>query len=629
MSTRIQELAEQIRYHSDLYYNQSKPELSDAEFDALIEELRGLDPENPVLSEIGANTTFGKKVKHASVMGSLDKVNSHPTLQKWYGDYAGQKLTLTPKIDGCACKLIFEDGKLVQAATRGDGMEGQDVTANVNVIASIPKTLSVAFSGELRGEIYMKRSVWEKMGSSSNPRNVATGSLLQKDPTVTAERNLSFFAYDIIFKDPRKVTFMTEEAKLNFMASLTGIDVVPRFVFDGISADLLAALFDWENNKRAKLDYEIDGMVLSVNELEKQEEAGWSGKCPRAKVAYKFKPEQKIAEVVRVEWFVGRIGKVTPVAVITPTRLGGTTVTNVTLHNHGNVKALDLGIGDKVLVEKAGDIIPQIVRVVEHSLATNPQQVVPAVCPVCGEALNVEGVHLMCNNAACPAQFARNVLHFIECIGVLGIGPGIVDKLCNAGMVKNLADLYYLDQNALAQLLGGTRAAEKVYMAIMEKGELDLAVFLDGLGIDGLGTSTSKSVAKQFKTLQAVRAAGIGDFLHIEGIGATTTQKIVDGLKDMSPTIDRLTKCVEVKEVADLKGNLTGMSFCLTGALSKQRNLVEKDIEAAGGECKSSVGRGLTYLVQSDASSTSSKSEKAKKLGTQVIDEATLYAMIG
>jgi len=629
MNDRIQELAELIRYHSDLYYNQGKPELSDAEFDALISEMKRLDPENPCLSEIGANP-YGKKIKHATLMGSLNKATSFEEIQKWHKELGGGRILVAPKIDGLAIKLVFKNGKLIQAATRGDGETGQDVTDNVRQIKAIPPDLGNDFTGELRGEIYMRKSVWEKLGDAANPRNAAAGSLLQKDPKITGERSLDFYCYDAIFGDPSQTMFATEFAKLTFIGSCTGICVVPFVTFESTDVSLQASLLDWEKVQRAKLDYEIDGMVISLDSLGLQEEAGWSGKCPKGKVAFKFKPEQKPAEIVRVDWFVGRLGKITPVAVITPTRLAGTTVTNVTLHNLANVRALNLHIGDKVLVEKAGEIIPQLVRVLEPTKSTHPEDVVPVVCPVCKGEVKPDdrNVSLWCQNDACPAKLVRKVLHYLESLSVLGVGEGIVQKLCLSGMVKTLADLYYMDQSALVGLLGGQRSAEKVYLAIMEKNEIDLAVFLDALGIDGLGTSTSKQMAKQYKTLDACLSQNVSSLMNMEGIGFTTATKIVEGLEGMKTEIAALRAAIDIKEVETKTGLLAGHSFCLTGAMSRVRSVIEKEIEAAGGEIKS-CGRGLEFLVQADPSSTSSKSEKAKKLGIKIISEDELYKMMG
>ena len=625
----IQELAEQIQYHRDLFFNQGKPKISDAEFDALVEQLEKLSPNHPVLSEVGAEATFGKKVSHDTVMGSLDKAKTIDELRDWYRKYCrGQGLVLTPKIDGLAVALHYSKGKLVRGATRGNGTEGQNVTDNVMEMQSIPKVLSVDFTGEVRGEIIMKKSVWEKMGTAANPRNAAAGSLLQKDPKITGQRNLSFFAYDVITNE---VPFLTEVAKLNFISGTLGISTVSHYEFNDIGTCLEATLFDWENVKRASLDFEIDGMVLSANSLETQEEAGWTGKCPNAKIAFKFKPEQKMTTVTKIDWFVGRTGKVTPVAGVTPVKLAGSTVSNVTLHNYARVKELGILIGDNVLIEKCGDIIPGIVRIVEKSSLDNAiADVLPTVCPSCGKNLTLDEnmVNLECLNVACPAQFSRRVLHFLVTADVLGVGPGIVDTLCENGMVSKLADLYYMNPLDLAQMLGGAKIAGNVYSAIMNKNELPLATFLDCLGIDGLGTTTSKQVAKHFKTLDTIRKAKVTDFLVISGIGHLTADKIVSGLASMSFEIDSLIQCIEVKDIEEKTGGLSGFSFCITGTLSSPRKTIEQLIEANGGEMKSSVGAGLTFLIQADPSSVSSKSEKAKKIGTKVISEDDLYEMI-
>ena len=630
MNPRIQELAELIRYHSDLYYNQGKPELSDAEFDALLDEMKRLDPNNACLSEIGANPTYGKKVKHSTMMGSLDKAKTCPEVTKWYGEVGqGKKLVVAPKIDGLAIKILYKNGKMVQVATRGDGMEGQDVTDNAQQMKSIPKDLHNDFTGELRGEVYMRKSVWEKQGDAANPRNAAAGSLLQKDPMITGQRNLDFYCYDAIFADPSAKLFTTENAKLAFIGGL-GVSVVPFRTFDAADPSLQAHLVEYENSIRQKLDYEIDGLVISLDDLNAQAEAGWTGKCPKGKIAYKFRPEQRQAEIVRVNWFVGRMGKITPVAVITPTKLAGTMVTNVSLHNLANVRALELHVGDVCLFEKCGDVIPGLVRVISRTQNFLAQSVVPDTCPACGRvaAPDKDGVNLWCENENCPAQFVRKVMHYLETLNVLGIGEGIVEKLCRSGMVTKLSDLYYLDQSKLPQVLGGARIAEKVYLAIMEKNEIELAVFLDALGIDGLGTTTSKMVAKKFKTLDEVFNAAEADFTSLEGIGLLTAQKIISGMVAMSETIQGLRAVIEVKNVEVKTGTLTNLSFCLTGAMSKNRAVIEKEIEAAGGEIKS-CGRGLGYLVQADPTSTSSKSEKAKKLGIPIISEAELYKMMG
>jgi DNA ligase (NAD+) len=623
---RIQELVEQITYHTEKY-SQGIPEISDAEFDVLIEELKNLDPENDALKLLGKNLGYGKKVKHPQMMGSLNKAKTWEELLEWAKacGHRGGSFVLMPKIDGCAIRLEYKEGELVLAATRGDGSEGQDVTDNAKMINGIPWIIS-NFTGEIRGEVYMRKSVWEKMGSGSNPRNCAVGSLLQKDPKITGERNLDFLVYDI--RPEEQNLFTTEFGKLNFFSNID-LDVVSRYIIPAMDQDFHATLMDWENNLRQKLDYEIDGMVLAIDDLDAQESMGWVGKCPKGKIAYKFKPEQKIAELMCIDWQVGRTGRVTPVAVVSATRLAGTTVTSVSLHNAAVVEDLDLRIGDRLLIEKAGDIIPQLSRVVEKA---NPpgESLLIEICPVCGYELNWDGngVSLWCSNSNCPAKLERTVLHYLSTIGVMGVGPGIISKLCKSKMVQSITDLYFLEQQELVELLGGERNGEKIYLAIMEKNEINLAVFLDALGIDGLGTTTSKDIAKKFKTLDAVRKASTLEFLGINGIGSLSARKIFDGLVAQSLIIDGLLKCIEVKDVEEIDGPLKGKSFCITGSLSKQRSLVESDIADAGGECKSSVGKGLSYLVTNDKTGGSAKNVKAQKLGTAVIDETDLYAMI-
>lgn len=629
---RINELAELIRYHADLYFNKSAPEITDAEFDALVAELTKLDPNNPALLEVGSNPSYGTKVAHYATMGSLDKTRTQDEVRSWFtacSSSAAKGIVLSPKIDGLAVDLLYVEGKFTQAVTRGDGDKGQDVTVNALAIASIPKTITVPGRLHVRGEIYMKRSVFEKAGEGANPRNLASGKFTCQDPRETAKANLSFYGYDFIHEGHNVVKdFETEDAKLRWLAGIIGANnVVTWKVFLGGCENFLwAELFDWENNIRAKLDYEIDGCVLSANSLEDQDAAGWNGKCPRGKVAFKFKPEQKVAEVVGCDWQVGRTGKVTPVLVINPTKVAGSTITNLSLHNWKMYKELDLHVGDKVLIEKAGDIIPQVARKYAETPAPNPVGFDIDSCPACGQpvAPDANGVFLMCGNPSCPSQLERRVLHYLGCYEILGIGPGIVEKLCKSGMVKDLPDLYNLDLTQLQQLLGGTTGTQ-TYNAIMEKNEPPLHQFLDALGIDGLGTSTSKQVAKHFETLTRVLSADETAFLALEGIGQTTAKKIVDGLLALNSVIAALRNCIDVQDCKAVQGTLTGYSFCLTGAMSRQRNVIEKDIERNGGTIKS-CGKGLNFLVQADPNSTSSKSVKAKSLGIRIISEAQLEA---
>lgn len=534
-------------------------------------------------------------------------------------------------VHNCASRLNYDDGKLVEAATRGDGKVGQDVTDNVRTIKSVPKSIGSGMTAEVRAEVIMPKSAFKRLVASgvkgANPRNLGTGSLMAQDPRETASRDLSVLAYDVVGA-PR---FETESEKRAWMVmNLPGVPLADMQVMD--ISDFEAVALEWEA-RRPGLDYEIDGLVVSLDSIEDQEEAGWdaSQHHPYGKIAYKFKPEQQTATVLCIDWQVGRTGRLTPMARIEPTLLAGSTISNITLHNYARIRELEIKTGDKILIEKAGDIIPAVVRVVDrHDRAPGYEQPIE-VCPSCGGVVSIDEkeINLWCTSPACPAQLERRILHWTKTLDVLGIGSGIVRELCRQGFVKDVPDLYYLTEEQLISTTGGKSSAQKAQKAILGKSEIPLAVFLDGLGIDGLGTTTSKDVSKAFKTLAGVMAATTAELTGMPNIGTLTARKIVDGLLVMTPMISRLTQVIDIIEVKESSGPLAGKSFVLTGAMSKGRKEIEAAIEAAGGENKGSVGRGVTYLVQSDPTSTSSKTEKALKVGTKIISEDALWKMIG
>ena len=629
MDERIKELEEQIQYHSDLYYNEGEPEITDSEFDELWDELTSLDPDNEILKAVGA-IAHGTKVKHNTVMGSLSKVKTQDDLEKWTsGGGSASKFSVTPKIDGMAIRLNYYKGKLVQAATRGDGAKGTDVTENVKLIASIPNETDQGFSGEIRGEVYMKKSVFKELNEQgfdlTNTRNAASGSVMQKDPRETAKRRLDFFAYDIIYDADceTKQTFIHEAEKFWALSALSGFEVVPARALDLDKVD--AYLYDWEHNKREQLDYNIDGMVLGYSLLETQEDAGWSGKRPKGKIAWKFEDEQKNAELLFIDWQVGRTGKLTPVANIEATVLDGSTVRKLTLHNKKAVVDLDIRVGDILTVRKANEVIPNLVCVAKH--CENGLLELPTECPACAGEIEDDGVNLVCMNVDCSSQLESRVEHYLKRIEVMGVGPAMVHNLVSCGAVKDLADLYYLDFDDVNAGIGSEVTTRKMIQGIFEKDNLPLDVFLSALGIHTLGRTNSKNIAQKFRTLEAVRNTSFVMMSSLPGIGGSSAGHIVDGLTKMGPVIDRILEVIDVAPVEDIEGALTGMSFCLTGSMSRPRKSIAADIEAAGGEVKSSVGRGLTYLVQNE-DKESGKSKKAKANGTMVINEDTLHILM-
>jgi DNA ligase (NAD+) len=640
------ELADEILYHNDKYFNDDA-EITDAEYDVLVKELKSRDPEHPVLAEVGADPSYGKKVAHDDIMGSLEKITydddegNLTELLEWCDRYGHEDgITVTPKIDGLAVRIVYSDGKLVLAATRGNGEIGQDVTDNVKAIESIPNTIVLKQYVEIRGEIYMKKSTFDTLRADmiahgedapANPRNMASGTLNQKDPEETAKRPLHFYAYDVRGIDDWALTEIGSAG--HFKDMIPELEYVPTEYLDSKS-ETKKTIKEWEE-KRSELDYQIDGLVFSANSFETQKRYGYKGKCPVAKIAFKFRPEQKSSTLVDIVWQLGRTGKLTPVAQIDPVEIAGTVVDSPTLHNYAQIRAKDICIGDELLIEKAGEIIPQVVRVTKKEIEDDRDDKslinYPEICPVCHEAteLDEREVSVWCKNPTCPGQAEFRIIHFLKTIEVDGVGPGIVKTLIENDLVEKIPDLFTLDYGRVAALPGlGRSSARNILSAIADKKKVDLAVFLDSLGIDGLGTTTSKVIARKYKNLDAVLDAKREDLERLEGIGPITALSIFQGLRKLGGMIEELQDVgVEVDDIKTVTGGLSGKSFCITGTLSVGRKDMAALIERHGGIIKSSVSKGLDYLVAGDKTGKS-KTDKALKYGTEVIDEVTVRSMM-
>ena len=651
-TTTIEELADLIRYHSDKYFN-DEAEITDAEFDLLVKEMKESDPDHPVLAEVGATPSYGKKIAHDKIMGSLEKISYDSEdadtireLHKWARAKSGSTgvLVLGPKMDGLAVRLVYNDGNLVQAATRGDGAIGQDVTDNVREIKSIPKKIAYTDFLEVRGEIVMRKSVFEKFREKmiadgakkipANPRNAASGILNQKDPKETGKQPLHFYGYSVDTME----TFGDSEVAVgnNFERLAPELEYVPVQAITHDYDELLSAIKAWES-KRESLDYQIDGLVFSVNDLKLQKKLGYKGRCPVGKVAFKFRPEQKTTTLLDIVWQLGRTGRLTPVAQLQAVLLAGTTVDSPTLHNFAQVKAKGICIGDELLIEKAGEIIPQVVRVVKEGdvrgVDRGHKSVInyPEVCPSCYETteLDEREVSVWCTNPACPGQLEHRMTHFLKTIEVDGVGPGIVNKLLDSGVVSSIPDLFKLKVSDISKLEGmGKSSANNVVDAINARRKIPLAVFLDSLGIHGLGTTTSKMIAKEFKTIEEVMAVAPECFEELDGIGEKTATSIGKGLERLETmVVEIMSSGVEIVPVEEVIGGLSGKSFCITGTLSVGRKEMSALIESKGGIVKSSVGKGLDYLVAGDDVGKG-KTDKAAKYGTEVINEATVRKMM-
>jgi DNA ligase (NAD+) len=636
--TRETELAYLIRHHSELYFN-GEAVITDAEFDGMVAEMKAINPDHEVLAEVGAEPTYGKKITHPSIMGSLSKAtygddDDINDLISWRNEVAidDEGFICMPKIDGLAVRLVYEDRKLVLAATRGNGTVGQDVTDNVKHIKSIPNRIPISPRVELRGEIYMTNSVFESFKEDmeakgekvpANPRNMASGVLNQKDPKKSAKAPLNFFCYDV---DVEGHSFESEMNKYLYIENeLPEIEYVPM-TFDSFDSKkrMMWKINEWEE-KRADLNYNIDGLVFSLNNVDSLEELGYKGKCPVGKVAFKFRPVQAGSEILDIDWQLGRTGKLTPVAKIVPTMVDGSTIDSPTLHNYAQIIEKKVSIGAKVIIEKAGDIIPQVVQVTEEGTGNINE---PKICPACLDDVHNDGTTIWCKNWKCPGKMEHRVIHYLKTLEIMDVGPATVHDMFVSGMVSDLPDLYKLDFEKLCLLEGyGKRSARKIVKAIYDKKEIELATFLEALGVDGLGKTTSKAIANEYMSLENVLRVYPDKLEKIEGIGEKTAQSITDGLVLLGGTIDELLVLgVKPKPVEKIEGNLTGKTFCVTGTLSVGRKEMQAEIEAHGGVIKSSVSKSLDYLVAGEGVGRG-KTDKADKYGTTIISEEELRAM--
>jgi DNA ligase (NAD+) len=633
MSTqdRIKELEAEVSRHNVLYYDKNAPEIEDWEFDELHRELQLLDPNNEALEYYEDVPAYGTKVKHPSLMGSLKKALNLDELFKWMDSLPdGATLTGSPKIDGSAIRLNYENGKLVQAATRGRyGIEGQDVTANIRMIDAIPNQLDSNDTIEQRCEVYMSKAEFarfhaamEKAGEKlpKNPRNAAAGKVGCKDPADTASVNLSCFCYGT-----RGVDWLTQTDEEKWLKGLGGVEYVHLDLFLN-NKNQVREYIEMFEARRHELPYEIDGIVFSVNEFAIKDEMGMSGRCPKGAIAYKFPPEEAESVVNGVTLQVGRTGVQTPVAEIEPTDIAGTTVGRVTLHNVAYIREKNIAIGSTVKFVKAGEIIPKVVEVVANPGTWE----LPTNCPSCDSELELDDkeISLWCRNVTCPAQFIAKASHYIKALDILGVGVATITLMHENGMLNSLPDFYRIDRDKLAALTGGEKSADVAINAIENKKEVPLSAFLTSLGIPLLGRTLGKELAKRYKTLDTVRSATVADLCNMDGVAEITALSISRGLSALHEVIEELLGCISVEDEVEVSGSLSGMSFCITGSLSKSKKEFQAIIEGAGGEWKTSAGKGLTYLIAEDPDGNSGKLQKARKNGTQVISEDKFTEML-
>ncbi len=651
---RIEALREQLNDWGHRYYVLDAPTVPDYEYDAKLRELERLEAEHPewITPDSPTQRVGGEAidafvpVQHEVPLQSLQDVFAPEELaafdRRMRESDNRVEYVVEPKVDGLSVALEYLDGVFVRGATRGDGQVGEDVTENLRTVRSIPMRLQGAPHRLIvRGECYMSRKVFERLNEErtlkdepllANPRNAAAGSLRQLDPKIAAQRRLDCVVFGILFSD--EDTSETDTQQLALLERLR-FRVIPHKALTELE-DVQAEI-DRLGEEREQYPYEMDGAVVKVNRLALREELGSTAKFPRWAAAWKYPPEQKPAKVLDIVVQVGRTGVLTPKVVTEPVRLAGTTVTNATLHNQDFISEKDVRVGDTVLIQKAGEIIPQVVGVdlSKRPEGTEPYHL-PANCPVCGApvARDPDGVALRCTGAECPAQLMRNLVHFAsrDCMDIEGLGPAVVRALVENGLIHTPGDLYQLKAEEVAQLERmGEKSAQNLIAAIEKSKEQDLARLINAFGIRQVGTKGAQVLARQFRTLDALMAAGEAELTEIPDIGGITARCLTEWFQN--PQSQHLIETLRAAGVnfeshqAEAGDKFSGMTFVLTGTLEQfTRNQAKARIEENGGKVAGSVSKKTSYVVAGAAAG--SKLTKAESLGVPVLTEGEFLALL-
>ncbi|HET8546676.1 MAG TPA: NAD-dependent DNA ligase LigA [Bryobacteraceae bacterium] len=653
----IEQLRGEIRRHEHLYYVLDQPEISDAEYDALMRRLQDLEREHPELAtpdsptqRVGGAPREGfVKVPHSAPMLSLDNALSEAELRafdKRVRDGLGRapfRYVAELKLDGLSMALWYRDGRLARAITRGDGAVGEDVTENARTIRSIPLAAAPGWPAwEVRGEVVMNRHGFERLNSEreqrgeskfANPRNAAAGSVRMLDPKITATRPLDYFAYGLLVDG--KPALDSHWGALEQLAAM-GYKVNPNRRLCADIEELFAFCQEWEA-KRDDLPYEIDGVVAKVDSIAQQQQLGFTSKAPRWAIAFKYAARQQETRVVDIGVQVGRTGALTPVAHLEPVGIGGVTVSRATLHNEDEIERLEIQIGDRVLVERSGDVIPKVVRVVQRPPNRRPFTM-PKQCPVCGGDIVREAGEAAsrCINTNCPARLKESVLHFASrgVMNIDGMGEALVEQLVERGMVRSVADVYSLTKDQLAGLERmGDKSADRVMRNLEASKKQPLVRVINGLGIPFVGERTAAILADTFGDLDHIASAGENELQKAEEVGPKVAHSICRFFRE-----EHNRALVEQLRAASLQfrqekkrrsgGPLEGLTLVLTGTLpSWTREEAKEAIERAGGKVAGSVSRKTSYVVAGE--DAGSKLDKARELNVPVLDEADLRKLLG
>ena len=672
---RIEWLAKQLENHSELYYNRAKPEISDAEFDALRDELQSLSPDHPQLGRVGSDPPPGStKVDHLFRMMSLDKATSDAEVAHFVSETTakGRRFVCQPKLDGSALSLEYRRGRLVRAATRGNGRRGEDVTANARRMMNVPEKLDWKGDCHVRGEVVMPLQLFREKYSevAPNPRNLAAGALRQKhmDAGKGRPEDLKFLAYGVEFpigqdrhpESPDPPDFKLDSEVISWISEL-GIEAAGNNVVSGeddqsTTEAILAVTREWFLS-RDSAEWEIDGVVVKLDRLDKRALLGETAHHPRWALAWKFPPEEAVTVLMDVFWQTGRTGNVTPVSRVAPVVVSGVTVENTTLHNKGEVERLGIMVGDRVRVVRRGDVIPKITEVMgpaveddlsgrSHSdgkpfsepLPARSSVPVPTNCPRCSTELIVDGAFIRCMNIECPSRLERAILYWCRKLGMDGIGEKLAEQLCSSGLVSSLADLYRLEGRE-SELIGLDRMAQKSASNVLEElnstRSMTFSTFISALGLPRIGPEIATLVCSEVKDLEDLiqmtedREEAVRRLVSIDRVGETVATLLLDGISERKDAIIDLHDQIEIihGEQSSNEGVLSGSTFCITGTLTRPRKEISLSIKSQGGKVVSSVSGSLSFLVAGESSG--SKLERANRLGVRVISESELDEMLG
>jgi DNA ligase (NAD+) len=662
---KLESLRAKISHHEYLYYVVDNPEISDAEFDKLMQQLKDLEAAHPDLitpdsptQRVGGKPREGfVKVPHSSPMLSLDNTYNEDELRDWerrVHELSGRSdvdYVCELKLDGMSLALIYEDGKLVRGITRGDGSIGEDVTLNVRTVRSVPlsipkeklKKAGIPANFEVRGELLMPLAAFKKVNEErerkglatfANPRNFTAGTVRQLDANITAERRMDYFPY-ILLENGR--TYFDRHSKTLDALVAAGFKVNPNRKLVHNIDEAWEFIQQWEG-KRESLPYEIDGIVIKVDRTALQDELGFTGKAPRWAIAYKYAARAGITKLEDIRVQVGRTGKLTPVAMLAPVLIGGTTVRNATLHNMDEIERLGVKIGDWVQVERGGDVIPKVAKVIDdkdHPRGTRVFEM-PEKCPVCGtKVVRTEGeVDYRCVNANCPAKLLGTILHFASrgVMNIDGMGESLVDQLIERSLVKNVADIYDLTKDKLLRLERfADKSAQNILNEIEKSKSLPLERVIYGLGIRMVGERTAQFLAEHFGSMDELEKAGVEELQNVNEVGPRIAESIVEffAIPANRDLIERLRKA-KLRLTGEKKQRgtkLAGKTFVLTGTLAHfTRDEAKKMIEDAGGKVTGSVSKKTDYVVA--GTDAGSKLDKAKELGVTVIDEKEMKSVV-